>query len=425
MEAIAKYNYKYILNRILQCSFKQLTVFLGINEIYRNEIFIVLQKGESNFILFLNSDNNELALFDISLRKLLKKDELFIQYYHLTGYEAYCDALNNIAIKNEFTIFKPYRLDLILALYFGNYSRSRFPEKYMTFNSLTTDTWFNKFITYNEKLKRFSLPLFNNNTFGVANFVDFIDYEYKFRFKTPFSIFYPVAPSIAYKPILTSDDEPDNNTSILTENQLIISFNPILLIESRKIFKSLNINYYPVLLEPDITTLKFLEFNNLVNPFLFEKILILYSNEKEFCYRDLLNVLLFLIKAVNFFQKEYYFEYDYSFENNFTLIITRYPESINILDITEMFAEVKDMYINELSGKNDTSVIIDSVIDNINFLKENCYNLHHLKTGGNNVYFFDIPLKVETTLLCCKWLIKKFLINIELVNINNTSIFSD
>jgi hypothetical protein len=424
METIAKYNYKYILNRILQCTFKQLTEFLGIIEVYRNEIFIVLQKGEFNFIVFLNADSNELTLYDISLRKSIKKDELFIKYYHLTGYEAYYEALGNIPLKNEFTIFKPYKSELILALYFGNYSRSRFPEKYLNFNSLTTDIWFNKFITYNEKLKRFSLPLFNNNTFGVANFVDFIDNDYKFRFKTPFSVFYPVAPSNAYKPIISSDDEPDGAVKI-NENHLIISFNPILLIESREKFKSFNINYYPVLLEQDITTLKFLEFNNLINPFIFEKILILYSNEQVFCYRDLLNTMLFLIKAVNFYQKDFYLEYDYSFENKFTIIITRHPESINTLDITEMFAEVNDLYINELSGKNNNSVIIDSVMDNINFLKENCYNFHLLKTDNNNVYFFDIPLKVETTLLCCQWLIKKFLINIELVNIRCSSIFSN
>lgn len=423
MEEFVQSSYKDLFNKFFQFTYRQITEFLGMKIIQLNKQYCTLQKGERNFLVFKDKDTNSLRLYDVTRNKLLDKDELLIEYYHLTEYDEYKKAMENFPSLNEFSFDQQYTLDQILGLYYGNLPRSRFPDKYQSSYNYIEDPWFAKFITYHPIQKRFSLPMFNNNTFGVVNFVDFADGIFHFRFRTPFSLFYTERPSNSYKHMNPNDINESYKTSN-TSNHLILSFNPFLLIESRETFRDHQINYYPVLLEPTINSFKFYEFCKLVNPFLFEKILILYSKEKEFYSNDLLNAMLFLIHTLNFSQKDYIFDYDFSNEYNFTLIIRPYLQSIDFLKLTEILEDLKDMYANELSVRNNPDSSMNSVTDHMKFLKEHGYDYHHIKFGKELIFILKIPMKVETTVNFCKWLIKTFLMDIELINYNGTKVFN-
>jgi len=381
--------FQNIRDSLLEYSYMQITELLGIGVVRRNKWFITLQKGTCDFLLFRNEENDSLALYDISQNRIIPKDELFFEYFYRSSMREYEKVLCKVPVKNEFSIEQACKLDLMVGIYYGNYARSRFPETYQSFSSLTEDPWFKKFVTYNLSQKKFSLPLFNNSEFGVVNFVDFIGTTFTFRRSTPFSIFYPFVPSLTGRQVYLSDSYPDH-TEEITENHLIISFNPFLLLSSCGVFRKSSAHCYPVLLETNLNTLKFARFVNLVHPSKFDLITILYSIEPEFYYQDLLNTMLFLIHFVNVYQTDYHFEYDYTNEPVFTLILTRYPPSVSVFEILELF-----------NGIN---------------------KCHQINLGTACYFIMEIPVKVEPVLCFCQWLINMYLKNIELLSVNGSDV---
>ncbi len=417
-------NYSELKNKLLQYTYKQLIEFLEFKVIAKDKRYIAFQRGNNIILLFVLDKTNTLALYDLLKGKFIEKDEFFYTYYYLSSAASYFRAINKIPLGNEYSFEEACNEDEILKLFYFNLPRSKFPGKYVTFDSMASHPWFNKFITYNEKLKRFSLPLFNTSDFVVNNFVDFADKTFSFRFKTNFSIFYPVNPSTAYQIIKTPDDNLFTGSEYL-ENDLIISFNPFLLIESSIHFKINNINYLPVLLEPDFSILKYIQFYLLVNPSVYEKIILLYSIEKLFFKKDLINITLFLIYTINFSQKQYYFEYNICADEKLIVILTRYPQSTTGYDITHLLTTINKTYIDEFSGVNSSDLVADIKNYNINFLDSHGINSRFHKIGSDQSFIIDIPLKVETCLIFCRWLINKYLKNVSLYHVSGNAIFND
>lgn len=422
MEALLQVQNQNIGSRILQCSYRQITEIIGMTVVMRNKWFITLQKGCSFFLVFKNEETNSLALYDVLQNKLMPKDELFLAYYYLTGMDEYEKALDSVSSANEFVVETSSKMDLVVGLYYGNYTRSRFPEQYQTFAFLTEDPWFKNFTTYNISRKKFSLPLFNNNNYGVANFVDFNETSYQFRHHSTFSLFYPVAPSNAQQPFQLQDPDLMYGNDI-TDNQLIISFNPLLLFESRELFRKPGRNYYPVLLESNINTLKFIRFVKLIDPLKYNNITILYSKEKEFYYQDLLNTMLFLIHFVNFRQPDFHFDCDYTNENIFHLVLTRYPPDLKVLDVMDLFEDIKRYYMDGFSSQYASEIPDDGTQENVRFITDHAYTFKQLKVGKETYFIMEIQMKVEPVLFFCQWLIKRFLKSIELIPVTASNLF--
>lgn len=418
------YDYSTLKSLIMQYSYAQITDFLGFTVVKENSLFTCLTNKGLNYVVFMDATTGLICLYDISNSSYVSKEQLFFSSYYSLEFSSLKKAISNFKVLNEFRFSSAKVLSHILTLYFGNANRSNYLETYQSFSSLCCHSWFDKSITFNKTTSMFTVPMFNNGNYALNNFIDFNESSFKLRYNTPFSMFYQAYPKEAYQQIETGEPDIFNLNSI-RENQLIVCFNPLVLIEASPFYKINQINYFPVILEPNFTLLKFLTFTRLLNPLIFEKVEILYSLEKNFYYNDLLNACLFIIFSTNIFQSDFYFEYDISTTAVFTLIITRSKSDFKPYKFEDFLTELCDQLNDDYAGRKTPGFTNDVIQNNIEFLSHHGFTTELSRFDKSYIYYISFAFKVETAQIFCDWMLQRFLKNFNLRQISGLEVFND
>ena len=418
------YDYNSLNSLIVQYSYAQITDYFGFTISKENSFYKCLTKNGLYYLVFMDSNSNTISFYDVSKGVSISKSELFFANCNTLDFASMKNAIAQFKVLNEFMFSQGKELDYIRTLFYGNTKRNSFADAYQTFTSLCEHPWFDKFVTYNKSSSMFSLPMFKNGNFNLGNFIDFNETSFKLRYNTNFSMFYSFPTMESYVEIDKSEIDLYNINSI-RENQLIVSFNPLLLIESSSFFRVNQINYFPVILEPSFNNFKFLQLVSLLKPLKFEKVTILYSNEKEFYQNDLLNTSLFLIFSANLIQKEFYFEYNLSPDGKFSLIITRSQKEFNMAKLDDFFDYLCEGLYNGYSGRKTIGFTDDVVQRNLNFLSMNGFSIEYSKIEKNFIYYITFPFKIQTVIIFCDWMISRFLKNYNLMHVSGSTLFSD
>ncbi len=418
------YDYSELSKLLIKYTYSQITDSLGFRMVTDHPLFKCLALNDQYYLVFMDSNSKSVNLYDISRGTSLSKIELFFDVYPKLDYMSYQKTIEKFKPINEFafTLSKP--LEFILTFYFSNFPRKPFSDTFINFSTFCENPWFDSFITYNKTTSMFSFPMFNDGDFNACNFFDFNESTIKLRFNTAFSFFYTNSPSESYQYIEQSNEEALSYSNI-KENQLIVCFNPILLLEASTFLKVAQVNYYPVILEPNFNLFKYLKFSSLVNIFSFEKVVILYSSEAAFYYNDLINTCKFIIFSTNVYQTDFYFESNISADGYFTIMITRSPKTFNMSKHDDFFQSLSSRLYNDYCGRNNKDFTQEQMQRNIAFLSSHGYSYSKTSAGILTIYNITFPFKLQPVIIFCEWMIATFLKNFSINHTSGTTVFND